>query len=115
MEWMPETCYSEASSDSDDDDWPDSYVSEKCFHRQNLVLLRRIQDLAHKETRRSVLLAVGEHLPVELADHIHEYVLTLEGLPLDPGICAKNDDDDWWEPWTVKDEYRCSDMTHFVL
>lgn len=60
-----------------------------CMHRQNFGLLESLLLQTHAETRRMCMLAVGNRLPVELVNVIHEFTLLAEGAPIDNTTCSE--------------------------
>jgi len=66
-----------------DPQWDSEEYYAGCHHRRNLPTLEYIQKHARGEIRSNVLLAVGKHLPAELAELVIEATFEAEGLPLD--------------------------------
>ena len=55
---------------------------DDCFHQQHIRLLRTLTERSHLEARSNILLAANSRLPVELVDHIFDYLLAAEEVPL---------------------------------
>jgi len=70
-----------------------------CFHEQHADMLGLLQQEAQHEVRACTLLAVGRHLPAELAELVFEYTLAAEGIPV---VCRTRDSDE-----LIRDEVTC--------
>lgn len=56
---------------------------DNCFHQDHIRLLRGLTERSHFEARCNILLAANARLPSELVDHIFEYLLVAEEVPLE--------------------------------
>lgn len=92
FEWKGSSCLDE---DEDNHEGPDS-----CFPAFVKDSLQYIHRAAHREVRTRTYVAVGSHLPVELADLVVEAALAAEEVPLEPDIYDENH--------ALREAYRCN-------
>jgi len=97
-----------------DPQWDSEEYHAGCHHRRNLLTLEFIQKHAREEIRSNVLLAVGRHLPAELAELVIEATLEAEEVPL--GWEVTKEDEQSPSGLRLVPEYnlcvRCNDWYH---
>lgn len=83
------------------------YDDNCCFHEEHIQLLQQLTKRSHLEARSNALLACGAWLPVEIVDHVFEYLLVAEAVPLDVTL-SKEDPMDPTAPWGLPlAQYSC--------
>lgn len=88
---------------------------QHCFHARNIGLLQKLQERAHFEVRRAVLMAVGQRFSMELVDLIHERTLQAEELPATTQLYVERDPEDHdydLDDEEFLEEYQCPRMMH---
>ncbi|KAK5170242.1 uncharacterized protein LTR77_004828 [Saxophila tyrrhenica] len=77
--------------DEDDDDYAPSWRRQPpdCFHQSSRDMLEFLQKRAWPEIRYNVFSTAGTVLPAELTEHVFQYALSAEELPLEPDAYRK--------------------------
>ncbi|KAF2796988.1 hypothetical protein K505DRAFT_153101 [Melanomma pulvis-pyrius CBS 109.77] len=75
-----------------------------CIHKNLAAALHLLQKCAYAEVGSNVLRAVGKRLPKEISDHVREFVMLAEQVPMDPRVLVTTGN---WGVGESRSAYSC--------